>query len=142
MGHFFENTFNFACILKLILSSENTIKLYLSDYFNREQNALRRASRYWNRGDARTGPQKWIGNVGGNIMGGLRNIGQGIGRFMGDRFQYKPAVASAGGYSAAQLNQLNARGGYYSEPARDERFLRSRRNYRSQGERGRTAIDS
>ena len=55
-----------------------------------------------------------------------RDIGQGIGNFMGDRFQYKPAVASAGGYSAAQLNQLNARGGYYSPPARQQRQDRDR----------------
>ena len=55
-----------------------------------------------------------------------RDIGQGIGNFMGDRFQYKPAVASAGGYSAAQLNQMNALGGYYSQPARDERFRQQR----------------
>jgi len=106
---------------------------YLSDYFNREQNALRRDNRYFNRGDARTGPEKWmggLGNMGQRWMKGFRNvrrdIGQGIGNFMGDRFQYKPAVASAGGYSAAQLNQLNARGGYYSPPARQQRQDRAR----------------
>ena len=30
------------------------------------------------------------------------------------------------GYSAAQLNQMNARGGYYSEPARQQRQDRAR----------------
>ena len=69
----------------------------LADYYNPRQRALRRDNRYFNRGDQRTGPQKWMGNSGGNIMGGIRNIGQGINRFMGNRFQYKPAVASAGG---------------------------------------------
>ena len=34
---------------------------YLSDYFNRKQNALRRDNRYFNRGDATTGPEKWMG---------------------------------------------------------------------------------
>ena len=72
--------------------------------------------------DPSTIPQRWmrgLRNVGGNIR-------QGINRFMGNRFQYKPAVASAGGYSAAQLNQLNARGGYYSSPARQQRQDRAR----------------
>jgi hypothetical protein len=89
-----------------------------------EYNAPRKANRYWNRGETRTFPERFesgLRNVGGNIMGGIRNIGQGIGNFMGDRFKYRPAVSSAGGYSAAQLNQLNARGGYYSEPAREQR---------------------
>ena len=84
-----------------------------------EYNAPRRANRYWNRGDARTIPQRFMGglrNVGGDIMGGIRTLGQGIGNFMGNRFQYKPAVSPAGGYSAAQLNQMNARGGYYTPP--------------------------
>ena len=117
---------------------------YLSDYFNPRQRALRQSNRYWNRGDARTGPQKWMGNIGGNIMGGIRNIGQGVSNFMGDRFQKRPAVGFTPayygtgaprlnkqgqqlGYSAAQLNQLNARGGYYSEPARAARRMDQRR---------------
>ena len=123
----------------------------LADYYNPRQRALRQSNRYWNRGDARTGPEKWMGNIGGNIrnygqkwMGGLRNIGQGIGRFMGDRFQKRPAVGFTPayygtgaprlnkqgqqlGYSAARLNQMNALGGYYSEPARAARRVDQRR---------------
>jgi len=119
---------------------------YLSDYFNRKQNALRRDNRYFNRGDATTGPEKWMGglrNVGGDIWRGLGSIPQRVSNFMGNRFQYKPAVGRtpmltpAGtpryniqgqprSYSAAQLNQLNALGGYYSQPARDERFRQQR----------------
>ena len=94
----------------------------LAEYNTPRQRALRQSNRYWNRGDQRTGPEKWMGN----IMGGIRNIGQGIGNFMGDRFKYRPAVSPAGGYSAAQLNQLNARGGYYSPPARQQRQDRAR----------------
>ena len=48
------------------------------------------------------------------IMASLRN-----------RF-YKPATRPAGGYSVAQLNRMNALGGQYSEPAREQRRQRSR----------------
>ena len=34
---------------------------------------------------------------------------------------YKPATSAAGGYGIAQLNRMNALGGYYSEPARQQR---------------------
>jgi len=34
---------------------------------------------------------------------------------------YKPATTGAGGYNVSQLNQMNALGGYYSEPARQQR---------------------
>ena len=34
---------------------------------------------------------------------------------------YRPATGSAGGYNAAQLNKMNALGGYYTEPARQQR---------------------
>jgi len=118
----------------------------LAEYYNQPQRDLRRARRVWNRGETRTVPERFrsgLRNVGGDIrnigrnignygqrwMGGLRNIGQGIGRFMGDRFKYRPAVSPAGGYSAAQLNQLNARGGYYSEPKRQQRFDQDRIDY-------------
>ena len=37
------------------------------------------------------------------------------------RQPFRPATSAAGGYSAAQLNQMNALGGYYSEPARGRR---------------------
>jgi len=114
---------------------------YLSDYFNPQQSALRQSNRYWNRGDTRTVPERFgsgLRNVGGDIrnigqkwMKGFRNvrgdIGRGIGRLMGDRFQKRPAVSSAGGYSAAQLNQMNALGGYYSQPARAARRVDQRR---------------
>ena len=48
------------------------------------------------------------------IMASLRN-----------RF-YKPATRPAGGHSVAQLNRMNALGGQYSEPAREQRRQRSR----------------
>ena len=37
------------------------------------------------------------------------------------RQPYRAATAGAGGYNAAQLNSMNALGGYYSEPARQQR---------------------
>jgi len=39
---------------------------------------------------------------------------------------YRPATQSIGSYSPAQLNQMNALGGYYSEPARQQRSERKR----------------
>ena len=39
---------------------------------------------------------------------------------------YKPATRPAGGYNVAQLNRMNALGGYYSEPSRQLRRERSR----------------
>ena len=39
---------------------------------------------------------------------------------------YKPATSAAGGYGIAQLNKMNALGGHYSEPAREQRRQRSR----------------
>ena len=39
---------------------------------------------------------------------------------------YKPATGGAGGYTAAQLNKMNALGGYYSDPARQQRRTQSR----------------
>ena len=50
------------------------------------------------------------------IMASLRN-----------RF-YKPATSAAGGYNVSQLNQMNALGGYYSEPARAQRRNQARVN--------------
>ena len=84
------------------------------------------------------------GNIGRRWMRGLRNMGQGIGSFMGDRFQKRPAVGFTPayygtgaprlnkqgqqlGYSAARLNQMNALGGYYSQPAREARRVDQRR---------------
>ena len=48
----------------------------------------------------------------------LGRIGQGIrNTLQGSRF-YRPATIGVGGYTPAQLNQMNALGGYYSEPMR------------------------
>ena len=41
---------------------------------------------------------------------------------------YKPATSAAGGYNVSQLNQMNALGGYYSEPARAQRRNQARVN--------------
>ena len=41
---------------------------------------------------------------------------------IGNQFAYRPApIGGAGGYTAAQLDSMNARGGWYSEPAREKR---------------------
>ena len=40
---------------------------------------------------------------------------------------YKPATSAAGGYNVSQLNKMNALGGYYSEPARQQRRTDARR---------------
>jgi hypothetical protein len=50
---------------------------------------------------------------------------RGILAALRNRF-YKPATRPAGGYSVAQLNRMNALGGQYSEPAREQRRQRSR----------------
>lgn len=72
-----------------------------------------------------------------------RNIAQGVGSYIGNKISgfnpltigfnamrgkmpYRGATGSAGGYSPAQLNRMNALGGYYSEPARDARRTQSR----------------
>jgi len=39
---------------------------------------------------------------------------------------YKPATSPAGGYNVSQLNRMNALGGYYSEPVRQQRQDRAR----------------
>ena len=67
------------------------------------------------------------GNIGGaaiGVMGGLP--GMALGAFFGgknlkDSAAYRPATQGAYGYSPAQLNRMNALGGYYSEPARQQR---------------------
>ena len=43
------------------------------------------------------------------------------------RQPYRAATTGTGGYTAAQLNRMNALGGYYSEPARQQRRLDARR---------------
>jgi len=51
----------------------------------------------------------------------LGKIGQGISNALqGSRF-YRPATIGVGGYTPAQLNQMNALGGFYSEPMRQFR---------------------
>jgi len=51
----------------------------------------------------------------------LGQIGQGIrNALQGSRF-YRPATIGVGGYTPAQLNQMNALGGFYSEPMRQFR---------------------
>ena len=51
----------------------------------------------------------------------LGRIGQGIrNTLQGSRF-YRPATIGVGGYTPAQLNQMNALGGFYSEPMREFR---------------------
>ena len=77
-----------------------------------------------------------------------RNIAQGVGSYIGNkisrfnpftmgfnamknRMPYRPATGAVnyGGktYSPAQLNSMNALGGYYSQPARQQRQLMNRR---------------
>ena len=57
----------------------------------------------------------WFQNKAQNFTGGIRDI-----------FKYRPATQGASGYTPAQLNQMNALGGYYSEPARNQRRLEKR----------------
>ena len=70
------------------------------------------------------------GNALGAIAGAAGGLpGMALGAFFGGRKNsaaYRPATGSAGGYNAAQLNSMNALGGYYSEPARDARRTQSR----------------
>jgi hypothetical protein len=79
----------------------------LADYYNRPQRDLRRATGYWNRGDARTGPQKWIGNIGGNIMGGIRTLGQGISNVAGNLRNLRQGYSTQAGYNAARQARIN-----------------------------------
>ncbi len=58
----------------------------------------------------------------------MQMIGKGIGAFFNPKGsdRYRPATAGIYGYSPRQLNQMNALGGYYSEPARAQRRLENR----------------
>jgi hypothetical protein len=58
----------------------------------------------------------------------MQMIGKGIGAFFNPKEsdRYRPATAGIYGYSPRQLNQMNALGGYYSEPARAQRRLENR----------------
>ena len=58
----------------------------------------------------------------------MQMIGKGIGAFFNPKGsdRYRPATAGIYGYSPRELNQMNALGGYYSEPARDQRRLENR----------------
>jgi hypothetical protein len=58
----------------------------------------------------------------------VQMIGKGIGAFFNPKEsdRYRPATAGIYGYSPRELNQMNALGGYYSEPARAQRRLENR----------------
>ena len=58
----------------------------------------------------------------------MQMIGKGIGAFFNPKGsdRYRPATAGIYGYSPRQLNQMNALGGYYSEPAIAQRRLENR----------------
>jgi|TARA_E500000305_G_C3945194_1_gene199473 hypothetical protein len=82
---------------------------------------MNNAARY---GGAMGGAQ--LGSMFGPIGALAGMIGGGI---FGNRFTnqpYLPASQGAYGYSADQLNRMNALGGYYSEPARAQRRQASR----------------
>jgi len=73
------------------------------------------------------------GNIGAGLMGLVQNMNPmaALAMFAGgknlkDSRFYKPATQGAYGYNPAQLNQMNALGGYYSEPARQQRRTESR----------------
>jgi len=59
---------------------------------------------------------------------------------IGNQFAYRPApIGGAGGYTAAQLDRMNARGGWYSEPAREKRRTINRvKNMMARKEAGKT----
>ena len=57
----------------------------------------------------------------GILMRGLTNKYMPSGLNFRDSRFYRPATQGAYGYSPAQLNKMNALGGYYSEPARGRR---------------------
>jgi hypothetical protein len=67
------------------------------------------------------------GNTLGAIVGAAGGLpGMALGAFFGGRnlknsAAYRPATKGAYGYSPAQLNRMNALGGHYSEPARQQR---------------------
>lgn len=48
--------------------------------------------------------------------------------FIGNQFEYRPAQRGVYGYSAAELDKMNARGGWYSEPARAARRWEKRQS--------------
>jgi len=58
----------------------------------------------------------------------INSIAQGIGSFFNPKGSdfYRPATQGILGYTPAQLNQMNALGGYYSEPARAQRRAEKR----------------
>ena len=60
-----------------------------------------------------------------NPLAGLTTMFAGGKNLKDSRF-YRGATTGTGGYTAAQLNKMNALGGYYSEPARQQRRTQSR----------------
>ena len=75
--------------------------------------------------------RKSIGNIAINKAAGLSGLA-GIFNPLGwasaltSQMPYRGATSGAGGYTPAQLNRMNALGGYYSEPARQQRRTQSR----------------
>ena len=72
------------------------------------------------------GIRRWGGPIYNAYKESLGGIPMALGAFFGrgnlkNSNAYRGATGSAGGYSAAQLNKMNALGGYYTEPVRNQR---------------------
>ena len=72
--------------------------------------------------DSLTGEKKGLANIFDFLQqfSPMQMIGKGIGAFFNPKesARYTPAPMGVYGYTPAQLNQMNALGGYYSEPMR------------------------
>ena len=72
--------------------------------------------------DSLTGEKKGLANIFDFLQqfSPMQMIGKGIGAFFNPKEsdRYTPAPMGVYGYTPAQLNQMNALGGYYSEPMR------------------------
>jgi hypothetical protein len=82
----------------------------------------------------------YVHRIPDRIRGVPRSIPEKMGVLssLRNRF-YRPAVQGAGNYTAAQLNRMNALGGYYSEPAREQRRTQNRiKNMLSRRAQGKT----
>jgi len=70
------------------------------------------------------------GNIGAGLLGIMNPLGAlamfAGGKNLKDSRFYRGATTGAGGYTPEQLNSMNALGGYYSEPARQQRRTQSR----------------
>ena len=77
---------------------------------------------------------RWTSTIRNIFKGNPVSAGLGIARnFIGENMfdrrnsaAYRPATSSAGGYNTSQLNKMNALGGYYSNPARQQRQMEAR----------------